>query len=171
MWQKIRTLFRHWLAPGRKSALSDPALDRLAAHVAACEKLHSGEIRICVESRLPDHFLLQPHAMARLVRQRAEAEFARLRVWDTAHNNGVLIYLLLAEHAIEIVSDRGLNDLVGPQTWNNIIERLALALRQHRFEDGLKAAVDEVSALLAQHFALQAGARNPNELPDRPVAD
>ena len=38
--------------------------------------------------------------------------FGKLRVWDTEHNNGVLIYLLLAEHAIEIVADRGLSSRV-----------------------------------------------------------
>ena len=43
--------------------------------------------------------------------------FGKLRVWDTEHNNGVLIYLLLAEHAIEIVADRGLNEQVPPQQW------------------------------------------------------
>lgn len=171
MWARLQTFFRHWLAPGRRSVLDDAALERLTAYVSSSERQHSGEICICVEARLPDSYLLQSHSMPRLIRHRAVAEFARLHVWDTAQNNGVLIYLLLAERAIEIVADRGLNERVPQAVWSGIIATLAESTRGGHFEDGLKAAVDSVSALLMQHFPLQRGERNPNELPDRPVAD
>jgi uncharacterized membrane protein len=90
-------------------------------------------------------------------------------VWDTEHNNGVLIYLLLAEHAIEIVADRGLDRHVGAAQWQALVQRMAGAFRAGRYEEGLTQAVDEVTALLLQHFPLREGEANPNELPDQPV--
>jgi uncharacterized membrane protein len=107
--------------------------------------------------------------MRQITRQRALAMFSRLHVWDTAHNNGVLIYLLLAERSIEIVADRGLNDLVEAPLWHAILHRMRGAFQQNRFEDGLTLALEQVSTLLAQHFPVKKGERNPNELPDLPV--
>ena len=104
-----------------------------------------------------------------ITRQRALALFGKLRVWDTAHNNGVLIYLLLAEQAIELVADRGLNDKVNPQVWQTMVAGMSAAFKAGRFEDGLSQALAQVSALLQQHFLLAAGASNPNELPDAPM--
>ena len=90
-------------------------------------------------------------------------------MWDTAHNNGVLIYLLLAERRIEIVADRGLNAHVSPSQWQVLLDGMAAAFKAGRFEAGLMAAIDAVDGLLAQHFALASGERNPNELPDAPL--
>jgi uncharacterized membrane protein len=83
--------------------LDEAALDRLQQRIALSERLHQGEIRICIEAGLPLSYLWRRATP----RDRAVALFAKLGVWDTEHNNGVLIYLLLAEHAIEIVADRG----------------------------------------------------------------
>ena len=85
------------------------AVERLRERVAASERRHSGEIRICVEAGLPLSYLWRGLS----ARDRAITMFGKLRVWDTEHNNGVLIYLLLAEHAIEIVADRGLEPACG----------------------------------------------------------
>ena len=92
---------------------------------------------------------------------------ARL-VWDTAHNNGVLIYLLLAEHTIEIVADRGLNAHVSHDDWARIVTGMGEAFRAKRYEEGLNAAIDAVDTLLARHFPLSAAQTNPDELPDEP---
>jgi uncharacterized membrane protein len=99
--------------------------------------------------------------------------FGKLRVWDTERNNGVLIYLLLAEHAIELVADRGLKPFVAPAEWQAMVQRMGQAFRAQRFEDGLTQALEEVSAVLVAHFP-QGNAENqaqdrPNELPDAPV--
>jgi uncharacterized membrane protein len=94
--------------------------------------------------------------------------FGKLRVWDTEANNGVLIYLLLAEHAIEIVADRGIDRHVGAQAWHRILEGMRAQFRAGQFEAGVLAAVDAVDALLVQHFPLQPGQVNQNELPDAP---
>jgi uncharacterized membrane protein len=128
------------------------------------ERRHSGEIRVCVEAGLPLSYLWR----GLTARDRAITLFGKLRVWDTAHNNGVLIYLLLAEHAIEIVADRGLNERVGPEHWRPVVEGMRAAFRARHYEEGLNAAIDAVDALLARHFAVTAQQPNLNELPDEP---
>jgi uncharacterized membrane protein len=140
------------------------AMQRIQARVAASEAHHSGEIRVCVEAGLPMSYLRRQATP----RERAVAMFGKLRVWDTENNNGVLIYLLLAEHAIEIVADRGLNRHVDATQWQQIAESMRSAFREGQFEAGLNHAIDAVDALLRQHFALAPGELNPNELPDAP---
>jgi len=140
------------------------ALQRIEARVAASEQHHSGEIRVCVEAGLPLSYLRR----GATVRERAVMMFGKLRVWDTAHNNGVLIYLLIAEHAIEIVADRGLATRVDAAHWARIAGLMSAAFKAGEFEAGLNQAIDAVDALLVQHFALRPGEANPNELPDAP---
>lgn len=141
-------------------------LERLTQQVAASERLHTGQIRICVEGGLPFSYL-QRNAGAR---ERAVTLFGKLRVWDTELNNGVLIYLLQADHAIEIVADRGLARHVPPQTWQSMVARMGGAFRAGRYEDGLADALAEVSTLLEQYFPVGAADVSPgNELPDSPV--
>ncbi len=101
-------------------------------------------------------------------RERAVAMFGKLRVWDTEYNNGVLIYLLLAEHSIEIIADRGLARHVNTAEWQCITATMSAAFKAGQFEAGLNQAVDAVDALLVQHFALAPGEANPNELPNAP---
>jgi uncharacterized membrane protein len=144
-------------------ALDAAALSRLEQRVAASERRHSGEIRLCVEAGLPLSYLWRNLT----ARQRAVTMFGKLRVWDTERNNGVLIYLLLAEHAIEIVADRGLARVVPQSHWDAVLAGMREAFRARRFEVGLAQAIDSVDAMLAQHFALAEGEHNPNELPDR----
>ena len=178
MINKLKVLIRHlWLDASDTARAIPPALlDRLARRVAASERRHSGEIRICVESSLPASYLWRlgrDSSIGALVRERAVMMFGKLRVWDTEHNNGVLIYVLLAEHAIEIVADRGVTRHVGPRQWQAMVGRMAEAFRERRYEDGLTQALEECSAVLMEHFALdtsQDGAgSNPNELPDAPL--
>jgi len=143
-------------------ALGPEALQRLEQRVAASERRHSGEIRLCVEAGLPLSYLWR----GATARQRAVTMFGKLRVWDTEANNGVLIYLLLAEHAIEVVADRGLARAVPPETWQQLVAGMRGSFRAGHFEEGLAAAVDRVDALLVAHFPLAEGQANPNELPD-----
>jgi hypothetical protein len=147
-----------------RRVLNDAALKRLEARVHDSEKLHSGEIRLCIEAGLPTSYLWKRLS----VRDRAIAMFGKLRVWDTEFNNGVLIYLLYAEHAIEIVADRGLKARVPDTEWQAIIERMREPLRAGKFEEGLGLAIDAVEALLEKHFPAGAGATNPNELTNKP---
>ena len=166
MLQRLQRLWRHaWTdeADVRRAIPAD-LLRRLMQRVVASERRHSGEIRLHIEASLPWSYLWR-NATAR---ERAVAMFGKLRVWDTEHNNGVLIYLLLAEHAIEIVADRGLSQRVSTQDWQAMARHMGAAFGEGRFEDGLTQALAEVSAVLVQHFPLAEGEVNPNELPDEP---
>lgn len=166
---RIARLVRHrWAEGGLQRALPPDLLDRLARRVAASEARHTGQIRICAEGGLPASYLWRGAS----ARERAVTLFGKLRVWDTEHNNGVLIYLLLADHAIEIVADRALARTVPPATWHAMVARMGSAFREARYEDGLTQALEEVSALLVAHFpagADVAGHAARNELPDAPV--
>jgi uncharacterized membrane protein len=163
----ITRMLRHrWLDESdTRKAMPPDMVERIARRVAASEKRHTGEVRIYVEAGLPMSYLWR----SATPRERAVAIFGKLRVWDTEHNNGVLIYLLLAEHAIEVVADRGLARRVPPEEWRAIVARLGAALHDGRFEDGVTQALEEVSALLVQHFPANDSEANDNELPDEPV--
>ncbi|MCX7255868.1 MAG: TPM domain-containing protein [Polaromonas sp.] len=178
MLNKLELLLRHlWLdASDTRRAIAPDMLERLAARVAASERHHSGQIRICIEAALPASYLWRLNSqnpLNELIRQRAITLFGKLRVWDTEHNNGVLIYLLLAEQAIEIVADRGLMQHVNAQQWQAMIARMSNAFHENRYEDGLAQALEETSAILMTHFArpddLENGQTPPNELPDLPM--
>jgi len=172
---KLTRLLKHlWLdVSDTQRAIPADMLDRLAQRVAASEQRHSGQVRICVEASLPTSYLWRlgrPDSLAALVRQRAVMMFGKLRVWDTEHNNGVLIYLLLAEHAIEIVADRALRRHADAAQWQAMVARMAGAFREQRYEDGLTQALEEISALLVAHFERDPTApAHPNELPDTPL--
>lgn len=157
-------LVRHLFARSARHLFPEDSLQRIADAISAGELRHRGEIMFAVESELPVGMVLRGIQ----ARQRAEATFARLRTWDTEANNGVLIYLLLAEHRIEIVADRGLNQRVSPSQWQEVMGRMRASFRQGQFEAGLNDAIDAVDALLVRHFQLAPGQANPNELSDRP---
>ncbi|MDB5891626.1 MAG: hypothetical protein JWP47_2457 [Polaromonas sp.] len=172
---KLKCLFRHlWLdADDTRAAVSEEMLARLTELVAASEDQHTGQVRICVEAGLPLSYiwrLSHDCTMAQLVRQRAMMMFGKLAVWDTEHNNGVLVYLLLGEHAIEIIADRGLSHRVSVTHWKEVVAHLSHALRQGRFEEGISQALAEASALLVAHYPAHPanGEAQRNELPDEP---
>ena len=177
MLKTLARLIRHrWLDhTDAARAIPPPLAEQLRRRVAASEQRHSGEVRICVEGGLPTSYLwrhLRDRVpMQEIVRQRALMQFAKLRVWDTEHNNGVLIYLLLAEHAIELVADRGVDRHVGPGGWQAVVARLGDALHEGRFEEGLTQALEEVTAVLVAQFpeSPEVSSAEPNQLPDEPV--
>jgi uncharacterized membrane protein len=131
--------------------------------IRASEKLHEGELRFAVEAGL--HPL--PVLRGQTARHRAHEVFSQLRVWDTEHNSGVLIYVQLVERRIEIVADRGINAVVPQHDWDAICRRMEDAFRGRRFEQGVLDGIREITALLGRHFPKRGV--NPNELPDTPV--
>lgn len=167
LWQRLRRIARHrwWDERDAARALPEAALARIEALVAASERGHGGEIRVAVEAGLPLSYLWADLG----ARDRAITLFGKLRVWDTEANNGVLVYLLLAEHAIEIVADRGLNRHVDAAQWQALIDPMRAAFHAGRFEAGLAEAVQAIDALLRQHHPLADGQHNPDELPNRPL--
>lgn len=170
----LQRLFKHqWLdASDTRRTVPDDMAERLARRVAASEGRHTGEVRLCVEASLPLADVWRAGAsepLRGIIRERALGWFGRLGVWDTEHNNGVLIYLLLAEHAIEVVADRALARCVGAAQWQAMVDRLGHQLKAGCIEEGLTQALEEVSAMLVEHFPAPDGLVSANELPDQVV--
>lgn len=162
----LRRLVRHrWAESQARHALPQEALQRLGARVSASEQLHTGQIRIVTEACLPWSYLRR-HATPR---ERALMLFSKYRVWDTEHNNGVLIYLLMPEHAIEIVADRGVSQHIAHQDWQAVITQMSACFQKLQYEDGLLQAIDAVSSRLAAYFPRTGDSPHFNELPDAPV--
>jgi uncharacterized membrane protein len=139
------------------------AMSAIESAIRESEKLHDGEIRFAVEAAL------HPAQLWRGIsaRRRAIAVFSELGVWDTERNNGVLIYLLLAERNVEIVADRGFNGKVAAEEWERVCRRMEAALREGRHADAVIAGIEALSPIVARHFPPPAADRN--ELPDAPA--
>ncbi|MBL8199435.1 MAG: TPM domain-containing protein [Chromatiales bacterium] len=138
-------------------------LSAIDAAISASEREHRAEIRCAIETALPLGELLRGATST----ARAAEVFAGLRVWDTAENNGVLVYVLLAERSIEIVADRGFEGRVAVTEWEAICRDMEAAFRGGRYEAGTLAALERIGALARRHFP--GGGEGRNELPDRPV--
>ena len=138
------------------------ALDSIERAIGETEAQHNGQIRFAVEHALD----LQRLVAGVTARTRAIEMFGQLRVWDTEHNNGVLIYLLLADRDVEIIADRGIHARVG-EGWEAICREMEQQFRRGEFEAGVIAGVRAVGEHLQRHFGKAQG--GPNELPDRPV--
>jgi uncharacterized membrane protein len=161
-WMRI---LRHLCYPPwrLKRVLPKRSLQAIAQAVAQSERQHCGEIKVALEAALDWRRLWRCQS----ARERALEVFSELRVWDTEYNNGVLIYLLLADRKVEIVADRGIARRVEPQEWKRICRLMEEAFSQGRFEEGLLAGVAAVGDKLKQFFP------GPdfmgNELADQPV--
>ncbi|TMA33418.1 MAG: hypothetical protein E6J87_10145 [Deltaproteobacteria bacterium] len=161
----LARLLRHLATPSRivRRRFPTSALNAIEAAIAAAEQRHEPEIRFAVEGALHARAILRGVSP----RDRAIALFGELRVWDTEHNTGVLIYLLLAERGVEIIADRGVSAVVAPAEWEAICREMEAHLREGSYEAAALAGIHAVSDLLAQHFP---GSRAPRrEQPDRPV--
>jgi uncharacterized membrane protein len=146
-----------------RRAFAPHTLEAIQAQIAASERSHAGQIRFAVEGSLPRIDLLRQQS----ARERALEVFSLLRVWDTEQNNGVLIYLLLADRDVEIVADRGMAARVSAQEWESICQVMEQAFRQGRFEEGALEGIRAVTRLMVVHFP--ASTEEGNELPDQPV--
>jgi len=153
-------LQHHWR---RRLAFPPAVLARIEQAIKAGEATHSAQLRFVVEGALDGAPLFHNQP----ARERALDVFSQLRIWDTAHNSGVLIYLLLADRDVEIVADRGINAKVGAAGWEKICREMETDFRAGDFERGVIKGVEAVSRELATHFP-RSGA-GPNELPDAPV--
>lgn len=162
---KIARLLRHLLAPSwtLNRAFPAAALARIEEAIRKSERLHRGQIRFAVEASL------EPGALWRNTSagDRALEVFSSLRVWDTEHNNGVLVYLLLADRDVEIVADRGIHARTGAPAWETICRDMEADFRAGRFEQGVIDGIARVSRHLEEHFA--GSGTSGNEMPDRPV--
>lgn len=162
---KLKRFLKHLLSPHWlvRRAFPPAVLQRIETAIADSERSHEGELRFVVEAGLDLPELLRGET----ARQRAVEVFSALRVWDTEHNSGVLIYVQLVDRKVEILADRGINARVGQAEWDAVCRRMEQAFRKRDFAAGALTAIDDISALLHRHFP--PGNSNPNELPDRPV--
>ena len=140
-------------------------LSRIEAAIAESERRHAGEIRIAIETSLDPGRVRHGHGP----RVRALEVFSTMNVWDTQANNGVLIYVLLADRGVEIVADRGYNDRVSPGDWAAVCRAMESSFRAGRFEQGTLDGIARVGDLVAAHFPAAPGSRNPDELSNRPA--
>ena len=161
----ILRFFRHMLSsPWQVSRhFSKQSLKNIEKAIEASEKAHAGEIRFVVEAGLHPIEILYK----KTPRKRALELFGRLNIWDTEHNNGVLIYLLLADRDVEIVADRGIHRFVGDEAWETICHDMEHLFKRGEFEAGVLLGINEISAKLADHFPLID--QNKNEISNRPV--
>ncbi|GAB2592705.1 TPM domain-containing protein [Dyella jejuensis] len=139
-------------------------LDDMTAAIADGEPTHLGEVRFALESRLSPLAVLAGLDAS----TRARQVFGQLGVWDTEHNCGVLIYVLMSEHHIEIVADRGIAQRVKAEEWTAICAAMQDNFAAGQWRAGALHGITQVHALLAKHFPSHGKAR-PDELPDRPV--
>lgn len=145
-----------------RRAFPQASLDAIERAIQETEARHEGQVRFAVEHALD----LQRLLAAQSARERAVEVFAQLRVWDTQHNNGVLIYLLLADRDVEIIADRAIHAHVG-EGWESICRRMEERFRRAEFEAGVVEGIRAVGEHLARHFPSQR--TGPNELPNKPV--
>lgn len=150
----------HWRT---RRYFNSEILKRIELAIAHSEKSHVGQIQFIVESSLPTRALIA----GQTGKQRALEVFSTFRVWDTEHNNGVLIYLLLADRDIEILADRGIHAKVGEQYWEIVCKSMEKQLKDGNFEQGVMLGISLIEKALKEHFPY--GGENPNELQDRPI--
>ena len=161
----IARFFKHMFSnPWQvKRYFSEIALHEIQKAIAASEKKHAGEIRFVVEAGLHPYEII----CKKTPNKRAIELFGRLNIWDTEYNNGVLIYLLLADRDVEIVADRGIDRHVGDDGWEAICHEMEVLFRRGEFEAGVLHGIEKISATLEQHFPLKGA--NKNEVSDKPV--
>jgi uncharacterized membrane protein len=161
----IKRIGRHLLEHRWRARRVFPAkvLTGIEQAIKRGETTHSGQVRFVVEGALDGAPLFRDQP----ARERALDIFSQLRIWDTAHNNGVLIYLLLADRKVEIVADRGIDAKVGAAGWGKICADMETEFKAGSFEAGVIGGIEAVSRQLAAHFPKHGAGRN--ELPDAPV--
>jgi uncharacterized membrane protein len=161
----IQRLFRHlFILPSAvRKQLPAEVMHRIEAAIAKSESAHLGEICFVVEANLA----VQDIFGKKSAKTRAIEVFSNIKVWDTEHNNGVLIYLLLADHDFEILADRGIHQHVGEAGWSAICKEMEASFRQGQFETGIVAGIQKISEQLERHYPAQGKKRN--ELQNSPI--
>ncbi len=161
----LHRFFRHWAAGTRFASRPFPpgALERIEAAIAQAERRYEGEICFVIENALDWRRLLRGMTS----RERACELFAQLGIWDTEKNNGVLLYVLVADRSIEIVADRAIHQTAGEAEWKTICSGMEGEFAKGRFLEGSLAAIQAVAAHLGRHFPAREG--KSNELPDQPT--
>ncbi len=160
--------FRHLSAGqrGTHKLFSAEIMQRLQEVIATGEGTHRGEVRLIVESALP----LRKVRRGMTTRQRALDLFGTFRVWDTEENNGVLLYINLADRKVEVIADRAAARRIGDPYWQTVCGVAQAAFRQDAFEQGVRDALESIHRALAIAFPADGDGSRRNELSDAPVS-
>ena len=161
----ISRFLRHLFSNNQKTRKHFPAssMKRIEDAIALSERHHNGQIRFIVETSLAPLALYHSQS----VRERALEIFSLFRIWDTANNNGVLLYLLIADHVFEIIADRNIHAKAGQIYWDQVCNDMEKLLKNDQFEDGILLGIERISNVLKEHFP--ESVITPNELPDQPL--
>lgn len=162
----LKRTLRHLGTPAlsARKAFPPEAQHQLQVAVHAGEQRHRGEVRVAIEASMP-----LGHAWSGVTpRERARVLFGALEVWNTEDHSGVLLYINLADHAVELLADRGIDARVRPEAWCDICDTLAHGLKKDLSVRPVLEAVARIHALLIEHYPAGDG-HNPNELDDRPI--
>jgi uncharacterized membrane protein YgcG len=159
----LNRVLRHLVMTEARVARRFPAalLDAVESAVREAERRHGGEIRVALENALPLSAILRGQTS----RERAIEVFSSLRVWDTELNNGVLLYVLCADQAIEIVADRAYNGRIDAAAWQQVCATMRVKFQAGDYHGGLLGGIAALSALVAAEFPTPGA----TTLPDRPV--
>jgi uncharacterized membrane protein len=149
-------------AAGRR-AFPPSTLSAIEAAIADGENLHRAEVRVIVEAALSLHAVWRGVSS----RERARELFSHYRLWDTEENCGVLIYVNLADHKVEIVTDRTIGRLVRSLDWHAVCRTMTQGFARNAFHDSALAALSQLNALLQTHFP--AHGTRPNQLSNQPI--
>lgn len=161
----IKRISNHLLSwPGEvRQYFPEESMQAIENAIAASEKSHFGEIFFVVESNLHVFDILKKKS----AKKRAIEVFSKFHVWDTAQNNGVLIYLLLADHDFEILADRGIHAHVGSEGWEQISREMERHFKQGDFELGVLHGIAKITEHLDKHFP--SDGEDVNELSNAPI--
>ena len=164
-FRRLKRLMKHlFIWPGIvKQYFPKESMQRIENAIAASEKTHFGEICFVVESNLHAFDIVRKVS----AKKRAIEIFSKFHVWDTAQNNGVLIYLLLADHDFEILADRGIHHHVGNEGWELISREMEKHFKRGDFELGVLHGIAKITEHLDRHFP--ADTKNANELSNAPI--
>lgn len=161
----IKRIAKHLVMTQWQVNKSFPAatLDAIEKEIQVSETMHAGEVRFVVEAALDGAPLFKDQT----AQERAIDIFSLLRIWDTEYNNGLLIYVLLADHAVEIVADRGIHSKVGTEEWQKICRKMESDFAQGNFKHGVCLGINSITEHLAAHFPI--AANDKDELSNKPV--
>ncbi|WCL47643.1 TPM domain-containing protein [Leptospira sp. GIMC2001] len=161
----VKRFFKHLFITQSHSKKYFPqaSLDKIKAVITESEKKHDAEIVFAIESSIQPIAAMQNYS----ARSRSIDVFSQLRVWDTEANNGVLVYLLLADHDIEIVADRGINKVAGEHFWEEVCKKMEENFRNGNFETGVIEGINMITDILAKYYPKNN--KKSNEIPDSPV--
>ncbi len=141
------------MSPAAINFFTPEEKQKIKGAIQAAELDTSGEIRVHIENKCTEDVL-----------DRASYLFHKLEMDNTELRNGVLFYLAVKSHHFAILGDRGINEVVPENFWENIKEIMAEHFSKGEFTEGLTKGITQAGSSLKEHFPYQSD--DVNELPD-----